>query len=187
MPICEAFYCWRIYKLTRTIWPSFLGIVLSLFRTCGWIYYLHRSIVIGPIAMMTVHLSKHRHTSILKTRELIDRLIVWTVSTSMLAMIPHIAAFTLFVTMKETLVWMCILPVSTKVFANCLLSTLNNRPARAADHCGSMNPRNGIGEISLGSPKTATSDVSEPVFARPMLDMSISTNMTHTAYEATPV
>ncbi|KAF4581794.1 hypothetical protein EYR40_002812 [Pleurotus pulmonarius] len=50
--------------------------------------------------------------------------------------IPHIVSLAMFVTMKSTLEWMCIVPITTKVFANCLLSTLNNRLTNLDDHLG---------------------------------------------------
>ncbi|KAF4564072.1 hypothetical protein EYR36_003323 [Pleurotus pulmonarius] len=54
----------------------------------------------------------------------------------MISRIPHIVSLVMFVTMKGTLVWMCVVPITTKVFANCLLSTLNNRLINLDDHLG---------------------------------------------------
>ncbi|KAF4570125.1 hypothetical protein EYR36_009931 [Pleurotus pulmonarius] len=54
------------------------------------------------VLVMTAYLSQHRKTPIMATRKLVERLIMWTVSTSMIAMIPQMLSFILFVTMKES-------------------------------------------------------------------------------------
>ncbi|KDQ27129.1 hypothetical protein PLEOSDRAFT_158962 [Pleurotus ostreatus PC15] len=113
IPMNEIFYYWRIYRLLDWKWPSIIATVLSCCRTCGWIYYLSRAARLGLTALitdtslrwlvillfsftiflnscivlvMTAYLSQHRKTPIMATRKLVGRLIMWTVSTSMIAM-----------------------------------------------------------------------------------------------------
>ncbi|KAF4594312.1 hypothetical protein EYR40_009115 [Pleurotus pulmonarius] len=147
IPMNEIFYYWRIYRLLNWKWPSIIATVLSCCRTCGWIYYLSHATRLGLTALiadtslrwlvillftftialnscivlvMTAYLSQHRKTPIMATRKLVERLIMWTVSTSMIAMydlnlrlpsqaltniksrIPQMLSFILFVTMKES-------------------------------------------------------------------------------------
>ncbi|KAL4257768.1 hypothetical protein AB1N83_010574 [Pleurotus pulmonarius] len=87
--------------------------------------------------VVPIYLSKCRPKACMfATKKSIDGIILWTISTCMIGLIPHIVSLVIFVTMKSTLVWMCVVPITTKVFANCLLSTLNNRLTNLDDHLG---------------------------------------------------
>ncbi|KAL4263499.1 hypothetical protein AB1N83_006173 [Pleurotus pulmonarius] len=161
LPLIETFYFWRIYKLLDKKWPSLMGIFVLFVRVGGWSLYNAKAREVGLsalashtalrwlvvlllllgllsnvviIVLMTVYLARHRHSPIGRTRKLVDRLILWTISNGLIAMIPHIMCFILFWTMSQTLVWLCLVPISTKVFAICLLSTLNNRSVAPGIH-----------------------------------------------------
>ncbi|KAF4562961.1 hypothetical protein EYR36_003394 [Pleurotus pulmonarius] len=122
IPMNEIFYYWRIYRLVHRKWPCIIATVLSCCRTCGWIYYLSKVTQLGLLALitdtslrwlvillfaftfflnsaivlvMTAYLSRHRNTPIMATRKLVQRLMMWTVSTSMIAMIPQMLSFIL--------------------------------------------------------------------------------------------
>ncbi|KAL4256813.1 hypothetical protein AB1N83_011421 [Pleurotus pulmonarius] len=188
IPMNEIFYYWRIYRLLNWKWPSIIATVLSCCRTCGWIYYLSHATRLGLTALiadtslrwlvillftftialnscivlvMTAYLSQHRKTPIMATRKLVERLIMWTVSTSMIAMIPQMLSFILFVTMKESLIWMCMVPIYTKVFANCLLSTLNNRPVTTK----AVDLRASPGTAEIGKEIDSLTSATAPRFA----------------------
>ncbi|KAL4265109.1 hypothetical protein AB1N83_004635 [Pleurotus pulmonarius] len=209
MPITEIFYLWRIYKLLHKMWPSLVGTAISLFRTSCWIYYFARAVRIGLPALaidterrwlvilllslalflnvsivlvMAIYLARHRDASAAKTRKLVDRLILWIISTGMIAMVPHITSLVLFLTMKGTLVWMCLIPISTKVFANCLISTLNARPVHTDVHRPRPTSKKVAAEdVSQLTSTIPTFDVSmtEPAFARAALGTeSSATNFT---------
>ncbi|KAJ8703496.1 hypothetical protein PTI98_002117 [Pleurotus ostreatus] len=168
VPMNEMFYYWRLYRLMHLKWPCIIATVLSGCRTCGWLYFLSRVTQLGLAALildtslrwlvtllfvftfflnssivlvMTLYLTRHRSSPIMMTRRLVQRLIMWTISTGMIAMIPQMLAFILFLTMRDSLMWMCIVPIYMKVFANCLLSTLNNRPVITDDNNQRMPPK----------------------------------------------
>ncbi|KAF4601468.1 hypothetical protein EYR38_006121 [Pleurotus pulmonarius] len=106
------------------MWPSLVGTAISLFRTSCWIYYFARAVRIGLPALaidterrwlvilllslalflnvsivlvMAIYLARHRDASAAKTRKLVDRLILWIISTGMIAMVPHITSLVLVV------------------------------------------------------------------------------------------
>lgn len=35
----QTFYFWRIYKLSRRMWPSIFGVLLSWLRCAGWFVF----------------------------------------------------------------------------------------------------------------------------------------------------
>ncbi|KAF7420879.1 hypothetical protein PC9H_011397 [Pleurotus ostreatus] len=84
-------------------------------------------------AVMVYYLIRNRHTPFRRmgvpprTKLLIDRLIMWTVQTSIITGLAYAATLILFITLRNTLIWFGILACTTKVCANCLLSSLNDR------------------------------------------------------------
>ncbi|KAL4256313.1 hypothetical protein AB1N83_011858 [Pleurotus pulmonarius] len=87
-------------------------------------------------------------------------------------------SFILFLTMKESLIWMCIVPVYTKVFANCLLSTLNSRPVTTDGEGDRMSPK--AGEKEIGSLTSAN----PPRFAAVSIGPAFATPSTLSGYDA---
>ncbi|KAJ8690334.1 hypothetical protein PTI98_011765 [Pleurotus ostreatus] len=170
-PLVESFYFWRIYKISQRMWPSVIGTFLSWLRCAGWLVFASTAAQQGSLtpgfiddkswliitlvafglvtngflaAVMVYYLIRNRHTPFRRTKLLIDRLIMWTVQTSIITgytlLDPHAmchlftpprlayaATLILFITLRNTLIWFGILACTTKVCANCLLSSLNDR------------------------------------------------------------
>ncbi|KAL4262401.1 hypothetical protein AB1N83_009439 [Pleurotus pulmonarius] len=122
VPVHEILYYWRIYTLLGWKWVCIIATVLSCGRTCGWIYYITRVTTLGLpavladtslrwlviflfaltyflgasiVVILALYLAQFRKTPGIGTRMLVQRLIMWTVSTSLIAMIPQLVSFIL--------------------------------------------------------------------------------------------
>ncbi|KAJ8701449.1 hypothetical protein PTI98_000230 [Pleurotus ostreatus] len=161
-PLVESFYFWRIYKLTDKLWPCAIGTVLSWLRCAGWTVFAAQgakegysnfslldshtwllAITVGyglvanicVASIMVVFLYQNRNTTFMRTKVIIDRLILYTVQTCLITGLGYGTTLVTFLTMKHTFIWLGILACTSRVCTNCLLAELNDRPMRPRLGC----------------------------------------------------
>ncbi|KAF7336203.1 hypothetical protein MVEN_02168000 [Mycena venus] len=64
-----------------------------------------------------------------KTIALVDKIIVWTIETGMLTSATAIFMIIFYLTMKERMIWLGAFTVSSRMYSNSLLASLNSREA----------------------------------------------------------
>ncbi|KAJ8701452.1 hypothetical protein PTI98_000230 [Pleurotus ostreatus] len=128
-PLVESFYFWRIYKLTDKLWPCAIGTVLSWLRCAGWTVFAAQgakegysnfslldshtwllAITVGyglvanicVASIMVVFLYQNRNTTFMRTKVIIDRLILYTVQTCLITGLGYGTTLVTFLTMKHT-------------------------------------------------------------------------------------
>ncbi|KAJ8502812.1 hypothetical protein ONZ45_g11416 [Pleurotus djamor] len=172
----ENFYFWRIFKLTGKRWPSMVASFLSLVRLAGWLAFAVKGAQLGfssqaltehwmwliVTLLFGIFLSNgfissaillffynNRVNALKSTKQMLDQLITWTIETCLITELFYAAAIILFLTVKNSFVWLVVLACGVKgtfhftqiatkatemefsVSSNCLLSSLNNRPLAA--------------------------------------------------------
>ncbi|KAL4256314.1 DUF6534 domain-containing protein [Pleurotus pulmonarius] len=152
--LVEWFYFWRIYKLISRKWPSIIGTVLSVVRFAGWMFFTSQSTRLGFASQSLVQewkwlivtllvglfvnngfisgtilamFLRSRDGAMSRTKLLLDQLITWTIETCLITELIYVAVIILFVTLRDSFVWLVVLACGIKVSSNCLLSSLNNR------------------------------------------------------------
>ncbi|KAG9218452.1 hypothetical protein CCMSSC00406_0010031 [Pleurotus cornucopiae] len=148
--LVEWFYFWRIYKLIARRWPSMIGAALSVVRFAGWMFFTSQSTHIGFASQKLVEewkwlivtllvglfvnngfisgtilgmFLRSRPGAMSRTKLLLDQLITWTIETCLITELIYVAVIVLFVTLRESFVWLVVLACGIKVSSNCLLSS----------------------------------------------------------------
>ncbi|KAG7099913.1 hypothetical protein E1B28_001711 [Marasmius oreades] len=70
---------------------------------------------------------KKRNTGVTRTTVVIHRIVRWTVQTGLIASAAFLVTLSTFLAMPDTLIWLGILAILSKVFSNCFLASLNAR------------------------------------------------------------
>ncbi|KAJ8502500.1 hypothetical protein ONZ45_g11686 [Pleurotus djamor] len=110
-PLVETFYLWRLYKLFGTPRACLFGLLVCWTRFCGWILFAVQETRLGYISgelfenwtwllivllvtgailngtiagAMLYYLYGQRDTPLMRTKILVDRLIMWTVQTGLI-------------------------------------------------------------------------------------------------------
>ncbi|KAJ7082892.1 hypothetical protein B0H15DRAFT_433608 [Mycena belliarum] len=158
-PCVQSFFAHRIYRLSRR-WPvPLLCYALSLarlagavcaavaeFRTVSIAEFEDRweALVLGVwavgaandvlIAGTLAWLFARRRCEGLPKRSLrmVDKLIVWTIETGVLTSIAAVLTLICFLTLKTNYAWLAWCVVTTRLFSNALLASLNSRVALRA-------------------------------------------------------
>ncbi|KAJ7773805.1 hypothetical protein B0H16DRAFT_1510035 [Mycena metata] len=149
----QSFFTLRIYKLSGHLWISIIIGVILLLRLVGvvvlivgglrmtslgnyeaqwgWLLTGVMSIGAGSDLMITAILVTillwHRADGHRRTTTLLDKIIAWTIETTMLTSGSWIAMLACLVTMKDNFIWLAIFAVTARVFSNSLLASLNSR------------------------------------------------------------
>ncbi|KAF7360807.1 hypothetical protein MVEN_00812700 [Mycena venus] len=93
--------------------------------TTNWTISVATDFAITTTLVVVLH--GRRSQAHKKTAALMDKLIAWTIETGMLTSASSIAMLISFVTMKDNFIWLAFFAVSTRLFSNSLLSSLNSR------------------------------------------------------------
>ncbi|KAJ8502813.1 hypothetical protein ONZ45_g11417 [Pleurotus djamor] len=128
-PLVETFYLWRLYKLFGTPRACLFGLLVCWTRFCGWILFAVQETRLGYISgelfdhwtwllivllvtgailngtiagAMLYYLYGQRDTPLMRTKILVDRLIMWTVQTGLITGITYIVVLVVFLTMQDT-------------------------------------------------------------------------------------
>ncbi|KAJ6447767.1 hypothetical protein C8R45DRAFT_1047372 [Mycena sanguinolenta] len=149
----QAFFAFRIYAFTKKIYipalvwfMAFLHLVgrVILFSTTlhtsslstyvtrwEWLIATNWSISVASDVVITTTLvfvlHSRRSQAQRRTAALVDRIIVWTIETGMLTSATTSIMLACFVTMRQNYVWMAFYAISTQMFSNSLMTSLNSR------------------------------------------------------------
>ncbi|KII93985.1 hypothetical protein PLICRDRAFT_411716 [Plicaturopsis crispa FD-325 SS-3] len=151
-PLCQAFFAQRVHAVSRKLWIAlicyavlfvrFLAIMslsglgvntpnIALFETHNrWLILV--VLITGAVADVLIagslcfFLLKKRSSLFAHTARTIDRLIALTLETSLLTCLTTLAMLILFLTMTN-FVWLGIFVVTSRIFSNCFLASLNAR------------------------------------------------------------
>ncbi|KAJ7155248.1 hypothetical protein C8R46DRAFT_1356472 [Mycena filopes] len=166
-PVVQAFYAYRIFKLAhRALIPmacwalslvrfvNLLGIAIAAFATgnlpefkARFSWLVISSLVLSAFTDILITgttcyylVQANRGQQYRKTKKMIDLMIVWTIQTGLLTSITSVLMLISFLVMNN-FIWVAILFLVSRSFANSLLSTLNSRTAireagRATDFLG---------------------------------------------------
>ncbi|KAK1233527.1 hypothetical protein PQX77_003338 [Marasmius sp. AFHP31] len=156
----QLFFAWRVQIVTGTSWISAIIGLLALTSCAGGIWTgvkvgviktfirkpeLHTSALVWFLTscvadvLITVSLVRslsQRKTGFTATDSVIDKIIRTTVQTGMITAVCAIGDVVFFMTLEHSalnFIWDLIL---VKLYANCLLSTLNSRTTRREDSSG---------------------------------------------------
>ncbi|KAF7328892.1 hypothetical protein MVEN_02518900 [Mycena venus] len=80
-------------------------------------------------ATLVVLLYNQRRSAQRKTVALVDKIIVWTIETGMLTSALAIFMIIFYLTMKERMIWLGAYVISSRLYSNSLLASLNSRGA----------------------------------------------------------
>ncbi|KAJ6460986.1 hypothetical protein C8R45DRAFT_1028880 [Mycena sanguinolenta] len=114
---------------------SFMGMSMTLLvpfeNRWGWLVIvglgISAAVDVAVAAILVVSLRIQSRGVRKRTTALVDQLIAWTIETALISSVLSIGIFICFVTMKHNLIWLAMLMVSTRVFSNSLLASLNSR------------------------------------------------------------
>ncbi|TFK98918.1 hypothetical protein BDV98DRAFT_606414 [Pterulicium gracile] len=161
--LVQAFYTYRIRTLSRRWWPLIPVVILLPTRIVTGLYVTARMLQSESIRAFGA--SGDQHLCIVnlviklgldvyitgslcwllwrwkgkgvtrQTRELVDKLVVWTAEVGLLNSICAFVILVLILTMKN-MIWMSIVVIYPRIIANSLFAMLNGRPVdgRAALH-----------------------------------------------------
>ncbi|KAJ6498119.1 hypothetical protein C8R47DRAFT_1212443 [Mycena vitilis] len=82
---------------------------------------------VGIAAALCTYYFRHKDTTFTSTSKLIDKLMMWSVSTGLTTSLISVATLIFFLTMKDNFVWILMYILLAKVYSNSLLVTLNAR------------------------------------------------------------
>ncbi|KAJ7155244.1 hypothetical protein C8R46DRAFT_1296632 [Mycena filopes] len=190
-PVVQAFYAYRIFKLAhRALIPmacwalslvrfvNLLGIAIAAFATgnlpefearFSWLVIC--SLVLSAFTDILItgttcyYLAQaNRGQQFRRTKKMIDLMIVWTIQTGLLTSITSVLMLICFLVMNN-FIWVAILFLVSRSFANSLLSTLNSRTAireagRGTDFLTSASfPHRAAGAIVIEMSRSQQVDV----------------------------
>ncbi|KAJ7141651.1 hypothetical protein C8R46DRAFT_1135466 [Mycena filopes] len=193
-PVVQAFYAYRILRLSHNHVVPIICWLLSLFRFVNLLGIAIASFVVGDLIefkarfswLVVTSLAISAFTDVLitgttcyflraqsesrhqfqRTKRMIDLMILWTIQTGLLTSITSVVMLICFLSM-DNLVWVAILFLVSRSFANSLLSTLNSRTAirevgRGTDHfasgSSSSRPRHAPGTILIEMSRSQVHD-----------------------------
>ncbi|KAJ6454214.1 hypothetical protein C8R45DRAFT_628757 [Mycena sanguinolenta] len=171
----QAFFAFRIYVFTKKlhipllIWlmaflPLLGGIVLfaltltvtslsNYVANWEWLVTTNWSLSVATDVVITttlvVVLRRRRSRAHEKTAVVVDKLIVWTIETGLLTSVSSLLTLAFFVSMKTNYIWLTFYTISTGLFSNSLLASLNSRSSLRA-----MQPPGLKVLASTGSPSS---------------------------------
>ncbi|KAH0586582.1 hypothetical protein H2248_007807 [Termitomyces sp. 'cryptogamus'] len=167
----QLFFAWRIMKLTKSPWISFIisffaivsfaggcwtGIKISVIKlfekkpqlhTPALVWFLSACVADVLITASLVYNLSKRKTGFVTTDDAISKIIRMTVQTGMLTAICAIGDVVFFMTLPRTalnFLWDLAL---SKLYTNCLLSALNARATLKENSAGSLR----VARISTGN------------------------------------
>ncbi|KAJ7114070.1 hypothetical protein C8R44DRAFT_230567 [Mycena epipterygia] len=148
----QGFFSFRIFRLSKMLYIPCLTGILSLFYfgmtlvlfsfgqtnpftivevRWGWLLISLWSVAAANdviIAMALVFwLCRRRDSSHRITVALIDKLITWTIETGVVSSAAAFLNLAFFVTMKENFIWIAFYVVTTRLYSNSFLASLNSR------------------------------------------------------------
>ncbi|KAK7042654.1 hypothetical protein R3P38DRAFT_322697 [Favolaschia claudopus] len=129
-----------------------LGSLHSYYEHWSWLSLFLWSAGAGNDIFTTVVLlyllCNHRAVGQKRTVALVDKLIIWSIETGLLTSATQILLLILFITKKATMIWLAVFVVSSRLYANSLLASLNSRETLRA-----MNGQEGsLQTVVLRSP-----------------------------------
>ncbi|KAF7346758.1 hypothetical protein MSAN_01814200 [Mycena sanguinolenta] len=154
----QGFFAFRIYVFTKKVYiplliwcmaflPLLGGIVLFALTlrvpsitvyvanwewlvTTNWSLSVATDLVITTTLVIVLRRQRSRAHN--KTAVVVDKLIVWTIETGLLTSVSSILTLAFFVSMKTNYIWLTFYTVSTGLFPNSLLASLNSRASLRA-------------------------------------------------------
>ncbi|KAF7350660.1 hypothetical protein MSAN_01626500 [Mycena sanguinolenta] len=171
----KVFFAFRIYVFTKKVYiPLFIwfmaflpllgGIILFALTlrvtsvriyvaNWEWLVVTNWSLSVATDLMITttlvVVLRRQRSRAHNKTVVVVDKLILWTIETGLLTSVSSILTLAFFVSMKTNYIWLTFYTISTGLFPNSLLASLNSRASLRA-----MQPPGLQVLTSTGSPSS---------------------------------
>jgi len=194
--IVNSFFIWRIWLLSNRLWVVIVTGLLATTRAVIGIYvcclafpyrtwaeftphaypYLLAGLVVEVLANSAIAIAvsyelSHGRSGIRQTDALINRLLIFTVNTGAMTSFIAIAEMVTFVLMSDTLVFLAFVFVQSKLYANCLLATLNARKSMRAQSVILSAPSNNRNNPDLalkgfkfpGPPRTAELRSTHPI------------------------
>lgn len=155
--LVQAFYAYRIRTLSRRWWPLVPVVVLIPARVAAGFYVTARMLQAGSmrtfgasrdkdlcIANLAIKLGldlyitvclcwlllKWRGKGFRQTRDLVDKLVVWTAEVGLLNSICAFVILVMILTM-DNMIWTSLVVIYPRIIANSLFAMLNGRPERA--------------------------------------------------------
>ncbi|KAJ7074138.1 hypothetical protein C8F01DRAFT_1099376 [Mycena amicta] len=156
-PLVEAFYVSRLLRFSGQLSVALVGWALALARFGGWVFIAVRVILmsslfsfidnfgwllamlLGISAVMDLTISawiayflakrrsRARNSTNASARELLDRVILWTLQTGVITSLSFLVTLVCYLILDQYLIWMAVLAILTKVSSNCFLASLNVR------------------------------------------------------------
>ncbi|KAJ7496717.1 hypothetical protein FB451DRAFT_201298 [Mycena latifolia] len=189
-PCVQSFFAFRIHRLSNNSWyiPCFCW-VLSFLRIVGatvvsvagikmvtlagfdtqWGWLMTTVWAVGAAndliiaGMLTYLISRQRYEGLPdRTLKVVDKLIAWTIETGAVTSIAGVITLISFVANKDNYSWLAWYVVTTRLYSNALLASLNSRVALRA-MSRSLVMDGGIGTsapsrtIAFGRPTVMTS------------------------------
>ncbi|KAJ6454221.1 hypothetical protein C8R45DRAFT_628873 [Mycena sanguinolenta] len=134
----------RVGLFATTLHASSVGSYLvqrEWLVTTNWGLSVAADVVIATTMVIMLHQQRFRARA--STAVVVDKLILWTIETGLLTSVASIGMLVCFVTMKENYAWLAFYAVSTQLFSNSLLTSLNSR--------ASLRPKDPISLHSLSN------------------------------------
>ncbi|KAF7369546.1 hypothetical protein MVEN_00284500 [Mycena venus] len=149
----QGFFTWRTYTFSNKLFIPLLISAMILVRMIGstvlavmgfrmtllapfekqWGSLFTALFIISAIIDLTitvtlvVFLRNRRNVAHERTMALIDKLIKWTIETALLTSAASMVTLACFITMKQNLIWVATFLVTTRLFSNSFLASLNSR------------------------------------------------------------
>lgn len=151
--LVELFFAFRLWKLSKTFTVPLISLVLCLLAQCialamtakGFamtnlltfeidgnrlITLAFTSRLVCELSLtlsMVWYLRKQRSMTFSRTTTMIDRLVLWTLETGLLASLVAVFTMSFFLAMKQNYIWVGMYAILATVNANSLLASLNGR------------------------------------------------------------
>jgi hypothetical protein len=163
----QGFFAFRIYRFSRNRIIPIIILIMALFRLVGVVYlsatglqmkslgeYVAQSKWVATCiwsvsaandftitATLVFILHRERNNMHRRSAAIVDKLILWTLETGLLTSVMAIAELTFFVTLTGDFVWLAAFAVSSRLFSNSLLASLNSRATlRSMNEVSQMIP-----------------------------------------------
>ncbi|KAJ7932878.1 hypothetical protein B0H13DRAFT_771497 [Mycena leptocephala] len=195
----QGFFSYRIYAFSKKLYIPILCCTMSLMRQIGgiaifvaalhpeplakyaerweWLLTSFWSISIANDLTITAALvgllfrqrtNAHKRTLVL----MMDKLIVWTIETGMMTSASGIVALSCFLWRKDNFIWIAVFVITSRLYSNSLLASLNSRETLRAMNEISLSfsiPATGLpaGSTQIAEPIEASSDQSTSNKAAP--------------------
>ncbi|KAJ7645745.1 hypothetical protein B0H17DRAFT_1215941 [Mycena rosella] len=188
----EGFFTYRIYRMHRTPYVAYTCWLLATLRLCAstaffvvgslplahtelftvfeskWSWLLEIIQIMGACidvviaAALCAYYLRNRVSTFSSTSRLIDKLLMWAISTGLITSLVSVLTLIFFLTMKQNFIWIVSYIWLAKVYSNSFLASLNARDGirETGRHgvflSGSSLPSKNLTQSTGTSPQSAT-------------------------------